>query len=201
MTTWVIVAIVVVAVLVVLALVAALMRMQQQKKQSEQLREGFGPEYDRVVGDSGDRRSGESELLARKKRVEKLHLRDVSPEQRQDMLAKWQSTQAQFVDDPTGAVTAGHSLVEDAMRARGFPVGDFDQRVADISVEHPYVVEHYRAARDISRRNDAGDATTDDLRDGMIHYRELFNELLNTGQPAGMQQEQAQEPVSRRAAS
>src|SRR6476660_6792993 len=94
-------------------------------------------------------------------------LRDVSPEQRQDMLDKWQSTQAQFVDDPTGAVTAGHSLVEDAMRARGFPVGDFDQRVADISVEHPYVVEHYRAARDISRRNDAGEATTDDLRDGM----------------------------------
>lgn len=180
MDAWVwVVIIAVIAALVVLAAAAGAM-LQSRRRQSERLRGDFGPEYDRAVGEYGDERSAERALRERKQRVEKLRLRPLSAGERGRFSEAWTGAQTRFVDDPNAAIGDANRLVDEAMRARGYPVGDFDQRAADISVDHPYVVEHYRAARDIARRNERGEAETEDLRQAMVHYRSLFTELLNT---------------------
>jgi hypothetical protein len=173
-TTGIIIA---VALVVVVAIVAALM---MQRQRTEDLRKRFGPEYDRAISDHGDQRQAEAELMARQERVQKLNLRDLSPEDRERYIETWHSTQSQFVDEPAAAIKEADRVVAEVMRARGYPVGDFEQRVADISVDHPQVVSNYRAAHAIALANERGEASTEDLRQAMVYYRSLFEDLLET---------------------
>lgn len=165
----------VIAVIVVAAIVFLLLR----KRRSEKLRQRFGPEYDRVVRQQGDARKAEGVLEFREKRREKLRIRPLSASDRSSFEYRWNEVQRQFVDDPRGAVKLADSLITDVMQCRGYPIGDFDQRSADISVDHPVVVENYRAAHEIALRHGQGKASTEDLRNAMIHYKTLFEELLH----------------------
>jgi hypothetical protein len=167
-----------IAVIVGILVLAVVGWLVWQRQRSEQLRARYGPEYERTVTQVGDKRRAESELLKRQQRVEQLDIRPLSAEQQTGYLQQWRSAQARFVDDPKGAVTDADRLVEDVMKMRGYPVSDFDQRAADLSVHHPRVVDNYRAARDIAHRHRRGEATTEDLRQAMVHYRGLFEDLL-----------------------
>jgi hypothetical protein len=158
-----------------------------QRQRSEQLRARYGPEYNRAVNEIGDKRRAESELLKRQERVEHLDIRPLGAQQRNDYLQRWHAVQTKFVDDPKGAVGDADGLVEDVMKARGYPIADFDQRAADLSVHHPRVVENYRAARDIAQRHRRGDASTEELRQAMVYYRELFQDLLEDREHAGQE--------------
>jgi len=173
---WVLMAVVVVL-LVVIGLLLA------RERRSRQLKADFGPEYERVVADKGDQRAAERELAERRQRQQKFELRPLPPEVRDEYARRWQATQRHFVDKPIAAVGEADALVRDAMRDRGYPVDDdFEQRAADISVEHPVVVENYRAGVDISTR---GEASTEDLRQAMVHFRALFADLLaSSDQPS-----------------
>jgi FtsZ-interacting cell division protein ZipA len=151
-----------------------------QKTRTTRLRGRFGPEYDRAVTDAGSRRKAEDELEARRKRVAKLTLVPLTPEQQNRFGKEWAAAQALFVDDPRGAVADANRLIKEVMQARGYPVGDFDQRAADISVDHPLVVSNYRSAREIALRAESGKASTEDLRRAVVFYRDLFQELLAT---------------------
>jgi hypothetical protein len=152
--------------------------MVLSRRRSEQLRQRFGPEYERALKAEGNSRRAEKELEARARRVEALHIRPLVPEDAARFDANWRAVQARFVDDPKGAVTEADRLVGEVMAARGYPVGDFEQRVADISVDHPDVVMNYRAAREIAVQHSRGQASTEDLRQAMVHYRSLFRDLL-----------------------
>ena len=175
-------ALVLIVAIVVIGLIAwSFMR----QKRSVELRRHYGPEYDRLVRETGTSRA-ESELGERTKRVERLALKPLSPERRQSYTERWKEEQAHFVDEPKAAIQDADHLVEEVMRERGYPVGEFDQRVADISVDHPRVVENYRAAHDIAMRERRGQATTEDLRQAMIYYRDLFMELLEEPVPRAM---------------
>ena len=167
-----------IAVIVGILVLAVVGWLVWQRQRSEQLRTRYGPEYERTVTEVGDKRRAESELVKRQQRVEQLDIRPLSAEQQTGYLQQWRSVQARFVDDPKGAVTDADRLVEDVMKTRGYPVSDFDQRAADLSVHHPRVVDNYRAARDIAHRHRRGEATTEDLRQAMVHYRGLFEDLL-----------------------
>ncbi len=167
---------IVVAVIVVIAIAGALWAFTQRRRSTD-LRRRFGPEYDREVREHG-RRGAETELERRERRVEALEIRPISREDRERFGEEWRVVQARFVDDPRGAVTDADRLVGEVMRTRGYPVGDFEQRAADISVDHPHVVENYRAAHEIALRHKRGEASTEDLRKAMVHYRALFEELL-----------------------
>lgn len=169
--------ILVVAIVAALAIIAAAW-MFMQKKRTEQLQSRFGPEYQRMVETDGDRRRAEAVLLERQKRIEKLDIRPLSAEDQRRFEQAWIREQARFVDDPKGAVAEADRLIGQAMRARGYPVGDFEQRAADISVDHPMVVENYRIAHDIALRDRRNEAETEDLRKAMVHYRSLFEDLL-----------------------
>ena len=179
MDTWVWIAIIVAAVVIVAAALGAFALSTRQKRRDETLRSEFGPEYDRTMKETGNRKKAEKALLGRKERVEQFHLKAISQADRERFLSEWQGVQAQFVDAPGQAIGDADELVGEAMRARGFPTGDYDQRFEDISVEHPYVVQHYREAHVIAKKNKAGQADTEALRQAMMHYRELFKELLN----------------------
>jgi hypothetical protein len=148
------------------------------RRRTEQLRERFGPEYDRTVQEAGGVRKAEAALHAREKRVERLQIRPLSSDEIDRFAFSWERVQARFVDDPNAAITQADKLVGEVMAARGYPVGEFDQRVEDISVDHPDVVMNYRAARDIAVQHGRGQATTEDLRQAMVHYRALFRDLL-----------------------
>ncbi len=154
-----------------------------RRRRTEQLRHRFGPEYERAVREKGDVRSAEATLEARQARVEKLHIRPLAPDDAARFAREWRNVQALFVDDPKAAITSADRLVGEVMHARGYPVGDFEQRVEDISVDHPDVVRNYRAAHDIAQDHARGRASTEDLRQAMVHYRALFNDLLGS-QPA-----------------
>jgi hypothetical protein len=170
-------------VLIVLAVlvVAAVLIAVAARRRSQRLRERFGPEYDRAVQEAGGRRPGESELTARQRRVERLEIRPLDQDARDEYARRWRDVQARFVDEPVESVRTADVLVVEVMRERGYPVEDFDQREADLSVDHPQVVEHYRAARGISMAADRDQATTEDLRQAMVHYRALFEDLLDAG--------------------
>ena len=172
--------ILVVIVAVVIAIAAYLFI---QRRRSEKLRRQFGPEYKRTLDKYGDQRKAEAELAAREKRVRKVEIRVLTAEEQNGFAEAWKRTQARFVDEPSRAVGEADGLVKQVMQTRGYPVGDFEQRAADVSVDHPNVVTDYRAARDIAARNNSGKATTEDLRQAMVHYRSLFEELLETAQP------------------
>jgi hypothetical protein len=174
MDTWIWVVIAVVATAIVLAVIWSALRARR----SQELRERFGPEYDRVAADAPTKREAESELRAREERREQLEIRPLSAEQRERYQARWTAVQAEFVDDPAGAVTEADSLIQDVMRERGYPVDDFDTRAADLSVDHPDVVENYRAGHGIATAHERGKAGTEELRKAVQHYRALFEELL-----------------------
>jgi len=163
---------------IVAAAIVVLVWLLVRKKRTERLRDRFGPEYDRVVRSTGDPRRAEARLAERAKRVEKFPLRPLSSEDRKRFSDRWRAVQARFVDDPSGAASDGDALIQEVMKARGYPVGDFEQRAADLSVDHAGVVQNYRAARDVAQRNRRGEATTEDLRQALVHYRNLFQELL-----------------------
>ncbi len=169
---WIIIAVIVVAALVVGAVIWS------RRRRSEHLRQHFGPEYDRAVEAKGDRAKAEAELAEREKRVEKLNVRPLEPTERREFVARWDDVQARFVDDPPRAVAFADALLGDVMKTRGYPVSDFDQRAGDISVDHPVVVDHYHKAHDIAVRQERGQASTEDLRQAMIHYRALFDNLV-----------------------
>jgi hypothetical protein len=190
-------------VLVVAAVVvlAAVGWMVWQRQRSEALRTQYGPEYDRAVRQMGDKRHAESELLKRRERVEQLDIRPLNAAQRTDYMNRWRAVQSKFVDDPKGAVTDADGLVTDVLNARGYPVADFDQRAADLSVHHPRVVENYRAARDIALRHRRGEATTEDLRQAMVFYRVLFQDLLEDREHAAEAQAVQTERVVERTAA
>jgi hypothetical protein len=148
-----------------------------RRRRSERLRQAFGPEYDRVVGATGDQRGGESELESRQKRRAQLDIRPLSDAARSRYAEGWRVAQGRFVDSPSEAVGEADRLVIMVMRERGYPIEDFETRAGDISVDHPDVVENYRAAHGISQANDRGEAETEDLRQAMVHYRTLFEQL------------------------
>lgn len=150
------------------------------RRRTKALRTRFGSEYDQALRREGGVRKAEAELEARTRRVEALQIHPLTPGDSERFGKSWRVVQARFVDDPKGAVTEADRLVGELMAARGYPVGDFEQRVADISVDHPGVVMHYRAAREIALQHARGDASTEDLRQAMVHYRALFDDLLET---------------------
>jgi hypothetical protein len=168
----------IVLIVVAVVVLAAIGWMVWQRRRSDALRMQYGPEYDRAVRQMGDKGRAESELVKRQERVEQLDIRPLSAAQRSDYTDRWRTVQAKFVDDPKGAVTDADGLVTNVLNARGYPVANFDQRAADLSVHHPSVVENYRAARDIAGRHHRGEATTEDLRQAMVYYRALFQDLL-----------------------
>jgi hypothetical protein len=168
----------VVIVVVAVTAVAGILFFAMRKRRSQKLRERFGPEYDRVVKQEGDPRKAEGVLEFREKRREKFTIRPLAAADRSSFALRWNEVQSRFVDDPRGAVTIAESLVSEVMQARGYPIGEFEQRAADISVDYPLVVENYRAAHAIAQRHSAGQASTEDLRQAMVHYRKLFQELL-----------------------
>jgi hypothetical protein len=175
--------IIVAAALVVVAAIAAavwmyLQKKQTQKKQTERLHSKFGPEYDRVAAAEGDRGRAEKTLHEREKRVEKFNLFPLSPENRDLFARAWQQAQAGFVDAPRAAVANADRLVTEVMSARGYPMGDFEQRAADISVDHSAVVKNYRVAHEIALRDSGGETSTEELRTALLHYRMLFEDLL-----------------------
>jgi hypothetical protein len=156
---------------------AAVMFFQRQK--TRKLKTKFGPEYDRLADREGSPRRAEAILDSRQKRVEKLDIRRLGHEECDRFAAEWRAAQEQFVDDPGRAVVVADQLVNEALRARGYPMGEFEQQAADISVEHPRVVADYRAAHDIATQAERGSVTTEDLRLAMQHYRNLFEHVLD----------------------
>jgi len=162
-------ALVAVGVIVVVALVVW---QALKAKRTRTLQERFGPEYDRTVDRADDRREAEADLAARAKRREELDIRPLPTASRDRYLEEWQRVQARFVDDPSGAVQEADSLIQSVLRERGYPVDDFEQRAADISVDHPQVVENYRSGHRLA----SGD--TEQQRQAMVHYRALFDELV-----------------------
>jgi hypothetical protein len=173
-------------VLVILVIVVAVaLYVRKRKNTTADLRDRFGPEYERAVQTHGSERRAEAKLVDREKRVQKLNIRDLDPTERERFSGQWQSVQSRFVDYPKGAVTEADELVSSLMQTRGYPVTDFDQRAADVSVDHPLVVDHYRSAREIALRLRKGEASTEDLRTAMIHYRSLFEELVQIQTPGG----------------
>jgi hypothetical protein len=165
-----------IAVIVVAGIVVWLVT---RKRRTERLRTQFGgAEYTRALKDGGSRRKAEAVLDGRSERVEGLHIRPLSASDRARFVESWSRVQARFVDGPGGAVTDADQLLGDVMSTRGYPVSDFEQRAADISVDHPLVLENYRAAHESALRQTRGQASTEDLRQAMIHYRTLFEELV-----------------------
>src|SRR5579864_8273406 len=169
--------IVILLVVIAAIVVAAVVFLAARKRRTQQLRERFGPEYDRVVRKEGDVNKGERTLEFRQKHRKSLKIRPLSADEHARFSSRWKEVQGQFVDDPADA------LIIEAMQARGYPTTDFTQQAADISVDHPVVVENYRAAHEIAQRRSRGQASTEDLRQAMMHYRALFSELLEEPQP------------------
>jgi Fe-S cluster assembly scaffold protein SufB len=168
--------ILIVVVLIIVAAVVYGIRAMRRK----QLQNTFGPEYDRVVADAGSRTEAEKELREREKRHAALELKPLSAEAQATYAANWEEVQIQFVDDPERAVTSADELVTRLIADRGYPTGEYDERLANLSVEHARTLEHYRQAHEISQRNSAGQANTEDLRQALVHYRALFADLLGT---------------------
>ena len=176
--TWIII-----AAIVVLGAVVVGAWFFYQKKQSNKLQERFGPEYDRTVNELGSRTKGETELKAREKRVERLEILPLARPEADRFTEAWRALQSRFVDNPKGVVVEAEQLVRELMEKRGYPMGDFERRAGDISVDHPDVVANYRSAQSIAVRDRQGTADTEELRKAVVHYRALFDELLEVREP------------------
>ena len=163
---------------VLIAVVAGIVARRHEREQSVMLRQRFGPEYDRAVQQWGHKRA-ERALAERVRHVERVRIRDLSDTERARFAAAWEIIQAQFVDDPNTAVARANDLIKDVMRARGYsPNEGFEQRTADLSVDHPDVVQHYRAAHALARVRADDGTKTEDLRQAVVHYRVIFDDLL-----------------------
>ncbi len=183
---WLPIAIIVAAVIVILVVLWVVL----QRRRRSRLREHFGPEYDHVLEETGSSRKAAAELEARERRVEDLDIRRLTPDEAAAFASEWKDVQVKFVDNPQLATAEADDLVGRVMRARGYPVTDFDRRAEDVSVHHPDVVEHYRAAHDVAQRAGRGEASTEDLRQALIHYRALFDDLLETREGAPLSAEE-----------
>lgn len=168
----------IVIVIAVIVVIAAVLLMRKRK--SQHLKEHFGSEYDRTIQQRGNPRLAEEELSQREKRVQSMEIHPLSAGARERYAEEWSMVQRRFVDEPAAAVNDADNLVNRVMESRGYPMSDFEQRAADVSVTHPKVVQNYRAARDIVARHGRGQSSTEDLRQAMVHYRSLFDELLET---------------------
>jgi hypothetical protein len=166
---------IIIALVVIAAIVYGVQAGRRKKLQST-----FGPEYDRVVADTGNRTEAEKELREREKRHAELELKELSPESRAKYSADWEEVQIQFVDSPAEAVGTADDLVTRLIAERGYPTGEYDERLGVLSVEHANTLQHYRDAHEISERNKGGSASTEDLRQALVHYRALFADLLGT---------------------
>lgn len=171
----------VIIIVVAVVVVAAVVVFAMLRRRTEHLKSKFGPEYEREVKESGSARRAEQRLESREKRVEKFHLRPLADADQARFVERWRAVQAKFVDDPKGAVTDADGLINEVMDARGYPVSNFETAAADLSVNHARVVDNYRAAHEIALRHARGQASTEDLRQAMVYYRSLFEELV--GQP------------------
>ncbi|HEY9065451.1 MAG TPA: hypothetical protein VIO33_10755 [Burkholderiaceae bacterium] len=167
------------------ALIALASWLIHRQRQSHHLKQRFGPEYARAVDRLGSRTKAESELKARETRVERLRIVPLSPSDAERFAHEWKVLQGRFVDNPKGVLSEADQLVRELMHKRGYPMADFARRAADISVDHPRVVEHYRAAQAIAQRDERGEADTEELRKGVVHYRALFQDLLEIGDDIG----------------
>lgn len=187
----------VIGVLVIAVLALAAWLFSQKKKQSARLQQRFGAEYGRTVGEFGGRTKAESELRAREERVEQLAITPLAPAEAARFSQAWNALQGRFVDNPKGVVVQADQLVRELMVKRGYPMGDFERRAADISVDHPAVVENYRAAQAIAARDERGEADTEELRKAVVHYRVLFDEMLEvrTAKPEVVSAKQVAAPA------
>jgi hypothetical protein len=165
---------------ILLAIVVGI-TLYNSSRRTKKLRSKFGPEYRRVARAEGDATRGEKVLQEREKRVKKLDIHPLTEQQRNEFADSWELAQAEFVDDPTAAVAHADALVQEVLSVRGYPVVDFEQRVADISVDHPAVAQNYRLAHDIAVKHEHEDVGMEKLREAMLHYRALFADLLHDG--------------------
>lgn len=175
-------AVVISLVIVVIVIVGASLLLLMQRRRTRRLHARFGPEYDRALKSAGDRRKAEAELEKRESRVDKLDIRPLDPAKRERFAAQWMQVQSDFVDDPKTAIRDADKLIGQVMSARGYPVENFEQVADDISVDHPSVVQRYRTAHGIVERHSKGEGDTEDLREAMINYRPLFDELVSSGE-------------------
>lgn len=172
---------IVITVVVVLVIIGAiLIPLLNRRKHAGQLQDHFGPEYEHTVEILGDEKKAQTELDLRQKHVAELDIRPLTDERRASYLADWAAVQSKFVDEPGQAIVDADRLIIEVMQLRAYPLSDFDQRAADISVSYPTLVSNYRAARDIALKNKQNQADTEELRQAMIYYRSLFEELLET---------------------
>jgi hypothetical protein len=172
---------IIVAVVLVLLVMGAIMAPNfARRKRSERLHDQFGSEYDHTVEALGDEKKAQAELDERQKHVKALNIRPLSDDERERYLADWVAVQSKFVDEPGQAIVDADGLIMEVMQLRNYPISDFEQRAADISVSYPSLVSNYRAAREIAIKNKQHQADTEELRQAMIYYRSLFGELLGT---------------------
>jgi FtsZ-interacting cell division protein ZipA len=190
-----VIVLIVVIVLLVLALAAAGVFLSRRRR-SEHLQEHYGPEYERSLDETGDRRSAEAQLTEREKRHSELDIRDLRPEEREQFGASWATIQRGFVDDPVRAVREADELVVVIMRTRGYPVDDFERRAEDVSVEHPEVVQHYREARAVRDATESGSVDTEQQRHAVTSYRSLIDALLGRGPDRASGQRTADVPTT-----
>ncbi len=189
-------AILVGAVILALVIGGAVAWMVVRRRHARQLRERFGSEYDHAVEKTGSKRRAETELHRREERVRQFDIHSLTTEQREKYAEAWRKVQADFVDAPVRSVAEADELVTEVMRERGYPMGDFERRAEDLSVDHPRVVENYRAAHSLAARSNRGEADTEDLRQAMVHYRSLFEDLLEAPVTNGhLDQRPAARPV------
>jgi FtsZ-interacting cell division protein ZipA len=174
---WILIAI---AVVIVIAGVIVAATYASSRKKTERMKQHYGREYERLVSETGDQKAAEKELTDRERKRQKLNIVALTPSALSEFTARWQEVQTRFVDNPTAAVGVADRLVTEVMRERGYPVDDFDQRAADISVDHPEVVENYRGAHGIHLSQQNGEASTEQQREAFVHYRALFKKLLET---------------------
>jgi hypothetical protein len=174
-----------------IVLLAAVLWRAAAARRSSSLRDQFGPEYDRTVESTDSKREAESELRARTDRRQELEIRPLPTAARDRYVGEWRVVQARFVDDPEGAVRDADMLIQSVMSDRGYPMNDFEQRAADVSVDHPRVVENYREGHRLARNSAMGDGTTEDLRQAMQHYRLLFEELVEDTSEAPLSRDSA----------
>lgn len=172
-------------VIVLIAMVAAAAVYAAMRQRSNKLRTHFGPEYERALEGAGSRREAERALVERTRRVEKLEIRPLPALRREEFAGHWQALQAQFVDDPAGAIREAHTLLAAVMHEQGYPTGRLDEEIELLSVHHPAAVQHYRAAWALAEQRGQGHGDTEDLRQAMIHYRALFEDMLMLGAPRG----------------
>jgi hypothetical protein len=167
-------------IVVAVLILAAAVWMAYRQQRAKRLRQQFGPEYNRAVNEYGNESRAQDALAARTRRMEKIQVRPLTREAHDRFLERWETVQLGFVDDPAAAIQQADSLVNEVMNARGYPMANFEHRAEDISVDHPHVVQNYRAAHTIAERHEGGEASTEELRQALVHYRALFDELLES---------------------